>query len=84
MKIEGIYTPFLPTDNFATSGRWTPGQVQALTGTVTEKATTKLAAVISNLETARLGFAAKAKNPGSDEYNAAYANLQAANQAYIL
>lgn len=83
MKIEGIYTPFLPTDNFATSGRWTPGQVQALTGAVTEKATTKLAAVISNLETARLGFAAKAKNPGSDEYNAAYANLQAANQAYI-
>ena len=44
MNIEGIYTPLLPVDRFATSGRWTPAQVAALTGAVTGSATNKVAA----------------------------------------
>ena len=30
MNIEGVYTPLLPVDRFATSGRWTPAQVNLL------------------------------------------------------
>ncbi|MBR1640084.1 MAG: hypothetical protein IJ688_11925 [Treponema sp.] len=38
LNIEGVYTPFLPVDRFATSGRWTPAQVASLTGLVTADA----------------------------------------------
>ena len=43
INIEGVYTPFLPVDRFATNGRWTPAQVDALTGTVTQMASGKVA-----------------------------------------
>ena len=43
LNIEGVYTPFLPVDRFATNGRWTPAQVGALTGTVTQMASGKVA-----------------------------------------
>ena len=43
INIEGVYTPFLPVDRFATNGRWTPAQVGALTGTVTQMASGKVA-----------------------------------------
>lgn len=39
MKLEGIYTPFLPVDRFANTGRWTPAQVSKLTGSVKQAAT---------------------------------------------
>jgi len=43
IKLEGIYTPFLPTDRFATSGTWVPAQVTSLTGKVTDGAEDRLA-----------------------------------------
>ena len=54
MNLEGVYTPLLPVDRFATEGRWTPKQVSELTGNVTSNAELKLAAAIENLENARL------------------------------
>ncbi|MCQ2983079.1 MAG: hypothetical protein MJ178_10035, partial [Treponemataceae bacterium] len=54
IKLEGVYTPTLPVDRFAESGRWTPAQVQALTGAVTAKATAELKTAVSDLEQARM------------------------------
>ena len=60
MNLEGVYTPLLPVDRFATEGRWTPKQVSELTGKVTSNAELKLAAAIENLENARLEAATAA------------------------
>lgn len=84
VKIEGVYTPFLPVDRFATSGVWVPGQVQNLTEAVTMTAKIQLGEIIKNLEAARLAFAAVAADPTNPLYAATYANLEAANQAYVL
>lgn len=84
VKIEGVYTPFLPVDRFAASGVWVPGQVQDLTQAVTMTAKIQLGEIIKNLETARLAFAKVALTPADPSYATAYANLQAANQAYVL
>ena len=51
-NIEGVYTPLLPTDRFATTGRWTPAQVAKLTGGVTEIATANVAAAFTRYSTA--------------------------------
>lgn len=40
LSIEAVYTPFLPVDRFATSGRWVPGQVTKLKSGITAGATT--------------------------------------------
>ena len=42
LNIEGVYTPLLPVDRFATSGRWTPAQITKLTASVTSLAKTSL------------------------------------------
>ena len=60
MNLEGVYTPLLPVDRFATEGRWTPKQVSELTGNVTSNAELKLAAAINDLENARLEAATAA------------------------
>ncbi len=52
LNIEGVYTPFLPVDRFATDGRWTPAQVSTLTGKVTDSATDKVAAAFKDYTTA--------------------------------
>lgn len=52
LNIEGVYTPFLPVDRFATTGRWTPAQVTALTSGVTNAATAKVAAAFTDYTTA--------------------------------
>ena len=54
MNIEGVYTPLLPVDHFATSGRWTPSQVSELSGGVTDCAKAKVSASVARLEKARL------------------------------
>ena len=54
MNLEGVYTPLLPVDRFATSGRWTPAQVSDLTGVVTSSAKMGLAMYAEELENARL------------------------------
>ncbi len=43
LNVEGVYTPFLPLDRFATEGRWTPAQVSKLTASVTDSAKAKVA-----------------------------------------
>ena len=60
MNLEGVYTPLLPVDRFATEGRWTPKQVSELTGKVTSNAELKLAAAINDLENARFEAATAA------------------------
>ena len=52
LNIEGVYTPFLPVDRFATTGRWTPAQVKTLTANVKNTATTKVATAFTNYTTA--------------------------------
>ena len=70
MNIEGVYTPLLPVDRFATEGRWTPAQVGALTGLVTQTATGKLTVYAKALEDARLEAAtAKALKAAGDTSN---------------
>lgn len=54
MNLEGVYTPLLPVDRFATSGRWTPAQVDALTGVVTDSAKARVAASTDYLERIRM------------------------------
>ena len=54
MNIEGVYTPLLPVERFATSGRWTPAQVSELSGGVTDCAKAKVSASVARLEKARL------------------------------
>ena len=54
MNIEGVYTPLLPVDRFATDGRWTPAQVSTLTGGVTNTATMLVASSVERLEAARM------------------------------
>lgn len=73
MNIEGVYTPLLPVDRFATSGRWTPAQVGALTGAVTGAATNKVAAAFTRYTTA---------TATAGTLNALYADKEAAESAY--
>ena len=61
LNIEGIYTPLLPTDLFATDGRWTPAQVTGLTQGVTAIAKESVSASVRRLEKARME-ATTAKN----------------------
>lgn len=58
MKLEGIYTPFLPVDRFASSGRWVPAQVTSLTGAVKEKATRAVAQSFTDYTTAQTEMSA--------------------------
>lgn len=54
MKLEAVYTPFLPVDKFSSSGRWVPFQVENLTENVSSKAVLYLSERVQNLENARL------------------------------
>jgi len=73
MNIEGVYTPLLPVDRFATEGRWTPEQVNQLTGTVTTLASEKVANAFTRYTSATASAGA---------LNALYAEYQAAQTAY--
>lgn len=52
MNLEGVYTPLLPVDRFAESGRWVPAQVKLLKGNVTGAAAGKVAAAFTRYTTA--------------------------------
>ena len=54
MNLEGVYTPFLPVDRFATTGCWTPAQVLELTDGVTSSAKKMVALSVERLEAARM------------------------------
>ena len=84
MNLEGVYTPLLPVDRFATSGRWTPAQVGALTGTVTMAAEENIRQLVTACEEARTGLAVALTLAKSSEEQAkaamAAGNLAAAQK----
>lgn len=73
LNIEGVYTPFLPVDRFATSGRWTPAQVSSLTSLVTVDATSYVADSFTRYTTA---------TATAGTLSALYAEYAAAETAY--
>ena len=73
LNIEGVYTPFLPVDRFATSGRWTPAQVSSLTGLVTADAEGMVADSFTRYTTA---------TATAGTLSALYAEYAAAETAY--
>ena len=84
MNLEGVYTPFLPVDRFATSGRWTPAQVAALTESVTGLATQNVAAAFTRYTTAtaNVGGAGAAYEISKESKEKAQTALATANSAY--
>lgn len=81
MNIEGVYTPLLPVDRFATNGCWTPAQVGELTGAVTGAATNKVKQLVTDCETYRTGLAAATTLATSSESQAKAAKDAAAAYA---
>lgn len=77
MNIEGVYTPLLPVDRFATEGRWTPAQVTALTGTVTNSTVTYVKKLVTDCEAARAGLAAATTIAKTSQAQAAAATAAA-------
>ena len=59
IKIEGVFTPFLPTDRFASSGYWVPNKVKTLTSTLEGAVKTNLGIYkLKNDSAAAAAFAA--------------------------
>lgn len=87
MKIEAVYTPFLPVEKFSSSGRWVPSQVENLTENVSSKAVLYLSERVQNLENARLeaSTANALKTLGTDEANKKLSEIitQAVNDGKI-
>lgn len=54
IKIEGVYTPMMTADRFATSGQLVPYTQTALTGSVTEKVETAMSSYLTPFVTAEL------------------------------
>ena len=77
MNIEGVYTPLLPVDRFATDGRWTPAQVTALTDAATSSAALYVKKLVTDCETARTGLAAATTIAKSSQLQAAAASAAA-------
>ncbi len=77
MNLEGIYTPLLPVDRFASDGRWTPAQVAALTGAATTSAEMYVKKLVTDCETARTGLAAATTIEKSSQLQAAAASAAA-------
>ena len=77
MNIEGVYTPLLPVDRFATDGCWTPAQVAALTDAATSSAALYVKKLVTDCETARTGLAAATTIAKSSQLQAAAASAAA-------
>lgn len=54
IKVEGVYTPMMTADRFATSGQLVPYTQTALTGSVTEKVETAMSSYLTPFVTAEL------------------------------
>jgi len=80
LNIEGVYTPLLPVDRFATSGRWTPAQVNALTAAVTASAKAKVASAFTDYTaaTAKLAIVGGKYQEAAAAYQANPTNATAA------
>ena len=84
LNIEGIYTPLLPVDRFATSGRWTPEQVSLLTDSLTTDATLKVEKAFRSYTsaTANVGGAGAAYKISKESAAKAKTALDAANSVF--
>ena len=84
MNIEGVYTPLLPVDRFATSGCWTPAQVGELTGAVTNMATKSVADAFTRYTkaTATAGGAGAAYEISKESAKKAKAGLDTATASF--
>ena len=84
MNIEGVYTPFLPVDRFATDGRWTPAQVSSLTGNLKSGATDNVASAFERYTTATatVGGAGAAYEISKESAAKAKTALETANAAF--
>ena len=84
MNIEGVYTPLLPVDRFATSGCWTPAQVGELTGAVTNMATKSVADAFTRYTTATAtaGGAGAAYEISKESAKKAKAGLDTATSSF--
>ena len=78
LNLEGVYTPLLPTDRFATTGRWTPAQVTALQTSATGSAEKYVKQLVTDCETYRTGLAAATSIAISSEAQAKAATEAAA------
>ena len=56
LNIEGVYTPLLPVDNFAASGRWTPAQVTRISDKALSSAEKTVKTLVEDCETNRTGL----------------------------
>ena len=80
-NIEGVYTPLLPVDRFATSGKWTPAQVTALQASATGSAEKYVKQLVTDCETYRTGLAAATTIATSSKAQAKAASDAAASYA---
>ena len=86
-NIEGVYTPLLPVDRFATSGKWTPAQVEEhrfCTSGISSLCLQLFASVQKNVkdcETYRTGLAAATTIATSSKAQAKAASDAAASYA---
>ncbi|MCR5253745.1 MAG: hypothetical protein K6C98_08540, partial [Treponema sp.] len=60
VMIEGVYTPIMPVDRFASDGAWKPGKVSKLEG------------IVTNAVSTNLGMKAAAKDITATPYSTAY------------
>ena len=67
IRLEAVYTPFLPTDRFASKGYWVPGQVGELKSTVTGIVSTNLATKLAKKD----ALISTPPNPPTADYIAA-------------
>jgi hypothetical protein len=67
-SVEGVYTPMMTADRFASSGVWAPAAQTTMTSTISDSAKKLLASAISDLEEARntAAVAASLKAAGND------------------
>lgn len=84
MNIEGVYTPLLPVDRFATSGCWTPAQVTDLTSKVTNAASKNVAEAFERYTTATAtaGGAGAAYEISKESAKKAKAGLDTATSSF--
>ena len=80
-NIEGVYTPLLPVDRFATSGKWTPAQVTSLQASATGSAEKYVKQLVTDCETYRTGLAAATTIATSSKAQAKAASDAAASYA---
>ncbi len=81
VMIEGVYTPIMPVDRYASDGAWKPGKVSKLETTVKDKVSANLGDKAAAKDTAFGAIIAAGTDP--QKAAAAKANYQAALTDYL-